>query len=266
MSKAHTRVYDREQVTRQIDELIARYPSVVPVEGAVATTRAVLIAGMPRSGTSLAEQILASPAAVFGAGELNFWHSASAVLRTAGSGEAERLRQFGADYERLLVDMSGGAARVVDKMPTNFLELGLVLSALPGTKVIHIQRDPVDTCLSIYFQDFRSTIAYANDLDDLVHFYRAYTRLMRHWRTALPAGTLLDVPYESLVEEQEAWTRRMLEFMDLPWDPACLDFHQAPRSVVTASKWQVRQKINRSSVQRWRHYQDYIAPLLALSI
>ena len=202
---------------------------------------------------------------MFGAGELNFWHSGSLALRAAGPGAEDRIRQLGADYERLLAGMSNGAPRVVDKMPTNFLELGLVLRALPGTKVIHMQRDPIDTCLSIYFQDFRATIAYANDLDDLVHFYRAYERLMQHWRSALPADTLLDVPYEALVDEQEAWTRRMLEFIELPWDPACLDFHQTQRSVVTASKWQVRQKINRASVARWRHYQDYIAPLLALA-
>ncbi len=265
LSKAHTRSYERDQVTRQVEELIARYPQVTALEGAAVTTRAVLIVGMPRSGTSLAEQILASHASVFGAGELNFWHTASAALRGADPGEEQRLRQFGADYERLLAELSEGAPRVVDKMPTNFLELGLVLRALPGTKVIHMQRDPVDTCLSIYFQDFRSTIAYANDLDDLVHFYRAYMRLMQHWRAALPPGTLLDVPYESLVDDQETWTRRMLDFVDLPWDPACLDFHQTQRSVVTASKWQVRQKINRSSVARWRNYQDYIAPLLALS-
>jgi tetratricopeptide (TPR) repeat protein len=266
LSKRHTRPYDREQVDRQVEELIARYPRVVPLDGAAVTTRAVLIIGMPRSGTSLAEQILASHPSAFGAGELNFWHSAAAVLRTAEPGDVERQRQlFGAEYERLLADISGGAPRVIDKMPTNFLELGLVLSALPGTRMIHMQRDPVDTCLSIYFQDFRSTIAYANDLDDLVHFYRAYMRLMQHWRAALPAGALLDVPYESLIDGQETWTRRMLEFVDLPWDPACLDFHQTQRSVVTASKWQVRQKINRSSVARWRNYQDYIAPLLALS-
>jgi tetratricopeptide (TPR) repeat protein len=265
LSKRHTRPYDREQVDRQVEELIARYPQVLPLEGATVSTRAVLIVGMPRSGTSLAEQILASHPSAFGAGELNFWHSASAALRTAPPVDVERRRQFGADYERLLADLSAGAPRVIDKMPTNFLELGLVLGALPGTKIIHMQRDPVDTCLSIYFQDFRSTIAYANDLDDLVHFYRAYTRLMQHWRRALPAGALLDVPYESLVDNQEGWTRRMLGFVDLPWDPACLDFHQTERSVVTASKWQVRQRINRLSLARWRHYQDYIAPLLALS-
>ena len=265
LSKQHSRPYDRTQVERQVEALIARYPQVAPLEGAMHTTRAVLIVGMPRSGTSLAEQILASHPSVFGAGELNFWHSASAALRSAGPDEVERLRQFGADYERLLTEMSGGAPRVIDKMPTNFLELGLVLRALPGTKVIHMQRDPVDTCLSIYFQDFRSTIAYANDLEDLVHFYRAYAHLMQHWRDALPADALLEVPYEGLVDDQEAWTRTMLGFLELPWDPACLDFHQTQRSVVTASKWQVRQKMNRSSVARWRHYQHHIAPLLALS-
>jgi hypothetical protein len=217
---------------------------------------------MPRSGTSLAEQILASHPQVFGAGELSYWHSASASMQANGDSEPGTVRRFGAEYERLLAQMPA-AARVVDKMPTNFLELGLICSALPGTRIIHMQRDPVDTCLSIYFQDFRGTIAYANELDDLAHFYQQYARLMAHWRRVLPEGALLDVPYEALVDDQEQWTRRMLEFVDLPWDARCLEFHQTQRSVVTASKWQVRQKISNSSVARWRHYQAHIGPLLA---
>ena len=163
------------------------------------------------------------------------------------------------------MEFSSDAARVVDKMPTNFLELGLIHRAVPGARIVHMQRDPIDTCLSIYFQDFRSTLAYANDLDDLAHFYRQYERLMDHWRRVLPQDVLLEVPYESLTEDLEGWTRRMLEFVDLPWDQRCLEFHQTQRSVVTASKWQVRQKINRSSVARWRRYAAHIAPLLELS-
>jgi tetratricopeptide (TPR) repeat protein len=266
LAKRHSRAYDRAQVTRQIDELIVRYERpLMPVANAAATNRAVLIVGMPRSGTSLVEQILASHPDIFGAGELSFWHSASASLRAVGEFEPGAIRRFGVEYERLLVQLSGDAPRVVDKMPTNFFELGLISSALPGTRIIHMQRDPIDTCLSIYFQDFRGTIAYANDLDDLAHFYTEYARLMDHWRRVLPAGVLLDVPYDALVEDQEQWTRGMLNLIGLPWDARCLEFHRTERSVVTASRWQVRQKITKSSVDRWRRYAAHIAPLLALS-
>jgi len=245
---------------------MARYARpLLPVADALVSDRAVLIVGMPRSGTSLTEQILASHPSAFGAGELTYWHSASAKLRAAGNLDDGLIRQLGVGYERLLTEVSAGSARVVDKMPTNFLELGLILSASPGTRVIHMQRDPIDTCLSIYFQDFRSTLAYANDLEDLAHFYGQYHRLMRHWQSIVPASAMLEVPYEGLVEDQAGWTRRMLYFIALPWDSRCLDFHQTQRSVVTASKWQVRQKISRSSVARWRHYESHIAPLLALS-
>jgi len=252
-------------MTRRIDGLIARYDRVLaPNETAIATSRAVLIVGMPRSGTSLAEQILASHPAVFGAGELTYWHSVAGALPRGAELDHDTARRLGADYERLLSEMAPGMQRVVDKMPTNFLELGLICSTLRGVRVIHMQRDPIDTCLSIYFQDFRATLAYANDLDDLAHFYREYERLMTHWRRVLPPGLLLDVPYEALVESQEDWTRRMLDFIGLPWDARCLDFHQTQRSVVTASKWQVRQRISKSSISRWRHYESHIAPLLAL--
>jgi tetratricopeptide (TPR) repeat protein len=266
IARRHARAYDRQAVEQQVDALIAAYGrSRVAVTGATQTRRPVLIVGMPRSGTSLTEQILASHPSVFGAGELSYWHSASAALRRTPVVDDAAIREAGAGYERLLLEYSSDAARVVDKMPTNFLELGLIHLAAPGARIVHMQRDPIDTCLSIYFQDFRSTLAYANDLDDLAHFYREYERLMDHWRRVLPEDVLLEVPYESLTEDLERWTRRILEFVDLPWDQRCLEFHQTRRSVVTASKWQVRQKINRSSVARWRRYAAHIAPLLALS-
>jgi len=265
LAKRHGRDYDRSQVERQIDDLIAHHDRpMLPVADAAATNRGVLVVGMPRSGTSLAEQILASHPDVFGAGELSFWHSASALLGAASEFDPTAIRRLGAEYEGLLAQVSAGAARVVDKMPTNFLELGLICRALPGTRIIHMRRDPIDTCLSIYFQDFRGAIAYANDLDDLAHFYQQYARLMEHWRQVLPENALLDVPYEALVDDHEQWIRSMLEFIDLPWDARCLEFHQTERSVVTASKWQVRQKITRSSVARWRHYQSHIGSLLPL--
>jgi tetratricopeptide (TPR) repeat protein len=266
LAKQHGRAYDRAQLTRQVDALIACYDRpLVPVNHAVLSDRAVLIVGMPRSGTSLAEQILASHPDSFGAGELTFWHKASASVPISGEVDDGVIHQLGVDYERLLTDLSASASRVIDKMPTNFRELGLICRALPGARIIHMRRDPIDTCLSIYFQDFRASLAYTNDLDDLVHFYREYDRLMHHWRRVLRAGVMLEVPYEGLVEDQEGWTRRMLDFVGLSWDARCLDFHQTERSVVTASKWQVRQKINKSSVARWRHYESHIGPLLSLA-
>lgn len=264
ISRSISRRYDRIDVERRTDALVAAYQRIEPVEGASDGGRALLIVGMPRSGTSLAEQILAAHPQVRGAGELSFWHLASARVGATGVADTA-LRQLGVDYLHLLGQDGADASLVVDKMPTNFLELGLICRALRGVRIIHMQRDPIDTCLSIYFQDFRATLAYANDLENLAHFYREYRRLMAHWRQVLPRETLLELPYEALVDDQETWTRRMLEFAGLPWDERCLNFHEAQRSVVTASKWQVRQKINRSSVARWRHYAARIGPLLALA-
>jgi Sulfotransferase family len=134
----------------------------------------------------------------------------------------------------------------------------------PQARIIHMQRHPIDTCLSIYFQNFFSIGPYANDLGNLAHYYREYLRITDHWRAVLPATTLLEVPYEALIEDQERWTRRLLEFIGLPWDARCLDFHQTERVVITASKWQVRQKISKSSVARWRHYEQFVGPLRGL--
>jgi hypothetical protein len=149
-------------------------------------------------------------------------------------------------------------------MPQNFMNVGLICAAFPNARIIHVRRHPIDTCLSIYFQYFSHLHPYANDLDNLAHFYREYLRLTDHWRTTLPSTALLEVPYEGLVEDQEGWSRRMLDFIDLPWDPKCLDFHQTDRTVITMSKWQVRQKIHASSSGRWRNYEKHVGPLLPL--
>jgi hypothetical protein len=150
-------------------------------------------------------------------------------------------------------------------MPANFLYAGLIHAALPRARIIHMQRHPLDTCLSIYFQNFFNVSPYANDLDNIAHYYREYLRVMAHWRRTLPASALLEVPYEGLVADAESWTRRMLDFIELPWDPKCLDFHHTDRVVITASRWQVRQQINASSVGRWRNYEKYLAPLRHLA-
>jgi hypothetical protein len=151
--------------------------------------------------------------------------------------------------------------RVVDKSPENSIYLGLIYSVFPNARVICMQRDPIDTCLSCYFQRFATTLNFTLDLSDLAHYYSEYRRIMAHWRVVLPAGHILDVPYEELVANQETWSRKMLEFIGLEWDPRCLDFHTTKRPVVTASAWQVRQKMFTNSVARWHHYEKFIGPL-----
>jgi hypothetical protein len=222
---------------------------------------------MPRSGTTLAEQILASHPSVFGAGELPYWNNASWAYESSRLNVETSQRtpgELGNDYLRVLEGMSIDALRVVDKMPGNFLHLGLIHAALPRARIIHMRRNPIDTCLSIYFQNFTTRHSYANDLGDLAHYYSEYRRVMEHWRSVLPANAILDLPYEELVEDQETWSRNMVQFIDLPWDPRCLEFHRTGRTVNTASLWQVRQQISRTSVARWRNYEKFVGPLRPL--
>jgi mannose/cellobiose epimerase-like protein (N-acyl-D-glucosamine 2-epimerase family)/Tfp pilus assembly protein PilF len=263
--------HDRRQLTRTV-EVITRFWDRNRVNGqradASESDRPVFIVGMPRSGTTLVEQILASHPAVFGAGELTFW-SAAWAAHAASPGNAEMsdslLRTLADKYLRSLRRLSDGASRVIDKMPTNFPFLGLIHAALPNARIIHVRRNPLDTCLSIYTQPFETAVSYANDLDDLAHYYTEYLRVMDHWRSTLPANVILDVSYEGLVSDQEAWSRRMLEFIGLPWDSRCLDFHRTERTVLTASKWQVRQKLHGSSIGRWRHYEKFLGALSKLA-
>jgi tetratricopeptide (TPR) repeat protein len=273
LAKINRPAHDRRILEREIDRVIRSYDrewlrgAQVAAPGA---ERAVFIIGMPRSGTTLAEQILASHQAVFGAGELPFWNAAASTYAASRSaegnspGEASVLPRLARDYLDRLSEVSLEARRVVDKMPANFLHLGLIHAALPDARIIHMRRNPIDTCLSIYFQNFDALHPYANDLEDLAHYYGQYRRLMQHWRSILPPGAILEVPYEGLVEDPEAWSRRMLEFIALPWDPNCLEFHRTPRAVSTFSRWQARQRIVKSSVERWRHYRPFIGPLLRL--
>ncbi|HEX3913370.1 MAG TPA: tetratricopeptide repeat protein [Steroidobacteraceae bacterium] len=270
LSKLRRAPYDPEQLTGAVDLMTRTYDQGWvgrPRPNALESGRPVLVVGMLRSGTSLAEQILASHPAAFGAGELTFWNSALAGNRAAALAGARSdavLPQLAGDYLQLLRSLSGDALRVVDKMPTNFPYLGPIHAALPNARIIHLRRNPADTCLSIYFQHFEATVSYANDLDDLAHYYTEYLRVMAHWRSILPEHVLLEVPYEGLVAQQEAWTRRMLDFIGLPWDPRCLEFQKTNRTVITASKWQVRQAMMSSSVARRRNYEKFLGPLRRL--
>jgi tetratricopeptide (TPR) repeat protein len=236
----------------------------------------VFVLGMPRSGTSLVEQILASHPDVHGAGELP-------ILRQLVPGISERepescpprypeilARYSAADLTRLGVEYVGRVCdpyphkkRVVDKMPVNFLYAGLIHLILPNARIIHCRRDPVDTCLSCYLRTFSGDVGFSYDLSELGDYYRHYLALMDHWRALLPAERFLEVCYEDIVEDLEGQARRMVEFCGLPWDAACLSFHRTDRLVRTASATEVRQPIYRSSVGRWRPYGRYLAPLLS---
>src|SRR6185437_5644955 len=201
------------------------------------------------------------------AGELDFW---SAVMRRHEAGvrggllDESTRQELAKEYLRTLQAHAPQATRIVDKAPVNSDYLGIIFSVFPNARIIYMRRDPIDACLSCYFQPFTTALNFALDLSDLAHYYREHQRLFAHWRAVLPAGSLLEVPYEGLVANQEKWTRRMLEFVGLEWNSRCLEFHNTERTVLTTSFWQVRQKIYNDSVRRSRHYRKFIGPLLDL--
>lgn len=227
----------------------------------------VFIVGMPRSGTTLVEQILASHPQVHGAGELS-----TLRLIVEGSGtfpdfmqsvSREDLARLGRAYLARVTPLAQGKSRLVDKMPGNFFYSGLIPLILPGARIIHCRRDPVDTCLSCYTKQFAGEQPFAYDLTELGTFYRAYEKLMTHWRDVLPPAHFIEVDYEAVVDDLEGEARRMVDFLGLPWDDACLKFHENRRVVRTASVNQVRQPVYATSKCRWRRYADHLGPLLA---
>jgi tetratricopeptide (TPR) repeat protein len=261
--------YDRKRRSQFIDEMMRDYSreSIAKIGAAgPSSAKPVFVLGMPRSGTSLAEQIIASHPAAYGAGELDYWAALYAIRSGLAPGilDEPTRSKVAEEYLRILERFSSSASRIVDKTPVNSDFLGLIYSVFPNARVIYMQRDPIDTCLSCYFQQFLIGQNFTFDLSDLVHYYREHQRIMAHWRTVLPPGFILDVPYEELVADQEAWSRKMLNFISLEWDPRCLEFHSNTRQVTTASAWQVRQKVYKSSVARWHNYENFIGPLKTL--
>ncbi|MGH7015827.1 MAG: sulfotransferase family protein, partial [Caulobacteraceae bacterium] len=227
----------------------------------------ILIVGMPRSGTTLVEQILSSHPDVAPGGELPFWRE-KVRLGAAVFGPdapAEGARRLANDYLAVLRAISPSAARVTDKTPFNFAHLGLVRQTFPRAAIVHCRRSPVDTCLSNYMTNFATRFDYACDRSDLVFFYRQYLRLMAHWREVLPAERFVEVEYEALIADPEPLTRALVAACGLEWADACLAPHRNPRAVRTASIWQARQPIYASSVARWRRYAPWLGELEELS-
>jgi tetratricopeptide (TPR) repeat protein len=262
--------YDRKRRARLVGDLIKVYTRdalAQPAKGASSSTIPVFVVGMPRSGTSLMEQIISSHPSAKGAGELTFWLD---VMRkhdgAIGKGLTDEslIKTLAESYLGTLRAHSEDALRVVDKAPLNSEYLGVIHKVFPNARIIYMERDPIDTCLSCFFQAFPLTANFTLDLSDLAHYYREHKRLIDHWRTVLPAGTILDVPYSELVADQAGWTRKILDFIGLEWSDQCLSFERTERPVVTASYWQVRQRIYNTSVARWRNYEKFIGPLLSL--
>jgi tetratricopeptide (TPR) repeat protein len=233
------------------------------------STAPVFIVGMPRSGTTLIEQILASHPQVFGAGELGTFselmvatQGLDAALAHVEPTEADRvLRELGTRYVESVRALAPAAARITDKMPVNFRLLGLIHLALPNARIIHARRDPVDTCLSCFARAFTGDQPFSYDLAELGRYYRGYHAVMAHWRSVLPAETLLEVDYESVVDDLEGQARRIVAHCGLDWAESCLEFYRTERVVRTASATQVRQPIYKTSVGRWRVYGAMLRPL-----
>ena len=224
----------------------------------------IFIVGMPRSGTTLVEQVLASLPQVHALGEVMTFQS---CLSTAGAfpaqgSTAQWFENLGAAYVRELGMISPQFSRTVDKMPSNFIYAGLIHMALPHAKIIHLRRNPVDTCVSCYSRLFSGDQPFTYDLAELGRYYRRYAQVMEHWRKILPSTALIEVEYETLVADFEAQARRLLEFCGFDWNPVCLDFHKTPRSVKTASAAQVRQPLYKTSIGRYHQHTTHLQPLL----
>ncbi len=236
------------------------------------STLPIFIVGMPRSGTTLVEQVLASHPLVFGAGEIGDLEAAIAAV--TGSDDALRLpegigamtgaqvRQIGSNYRDRLAALAPTAQRITDKMLMNFRLVGLIHLALPNARIIHVQRQPADTCLSCFSRLFGGDLPFAYDLAELGRYHRAYAKLMAHWRAVLPQGAMLEVQYEALVTDFPAQARRLVAYCGLEWDERCSTFHETSRPVTTSSAAQVRQPLYRDSIGAWLPYKDLLRPLL----
>ncbi|MDR4496070.1 MAG: sulfotransferase [Nitrospirales bacterium] len=264
---------DRTALVTRVDNIIGTYTHeffAARRPYGIGTDQPVFIVGLPRSGTTLTEQILAAHPQLHGAGELPDlarlairslpdetdvpWQAA---LRLTDMGS----RTYAYEYVRALrATATPGRLRISDKQPLNFFQLAFVALLFPNSRVIHCRRDARDTALSIWMENFNPDQRYATDFDDLAFFTAQYRRLMAHWNEALPLK-MIDIQYEETVADLENQARRLIDFLGAPWDDRCLDFHNQERTVQTPSRWQVRQPIYSRSVGRWKHYAEYLPEL-----
>ena len=267
---ASTLSFDRERFGRSLDLLTLSFSStffeMVGNSGQSSQTP-VFIVGMPRSGTTLVEQILSSHSLVHGAGELPYIDQLTrefggpvAYPRAAIRMDGQLAFTLSESYLQMTRGLSGSALRIADKMPTNYFHLGFIASLFPRAHIIHCRRNPLDTCLSVFFQQFETGHEWAYELSDIAFFYQGYKRIMAHWANVLPVP-VHEIHYQNLISEPENTARQLVEFCGLLWEPACLSFHQHDRSVLTSSAWQVRQPLYSQSVDRWKRYDSHLDTL-----
>jgi tetratricopeptide (TPR) repeat protein len=260
---------DRARLTGQFDGLIERFtPEYFARHAGLGCDEEtpLLVLGMPRSGTTLTEQIISSHPAVVGGGELPYWLENGPAWDAGGmrSMTVENARRVAEDYMTVLRDIGPDATRVTDKMPPNFMWIGLIHMVFPKARIIHCKRNPIDTCLSIYSTYFTARMDFSADRSDLVYFYRQYERIMAHWKNVLPPEIFYETQYEELVNDRDARSRELIAFCGLDWDDACMAPEQNERQVRTASVWQARQPVYKTPVERWRRYEPWLGELREL--
>jgi tetratricopeptide (TPR) repeat protein len=258
-------------LNRFTPEFFSRHPSANTADSPIP----IFIVGMPRSGTSLIEQILATSQGVFGAGELTFLgetlkataadrpDSGFSIAETLQHASTEDLLRLGRSYLARIRKLAPDATHITDKLPGNFMHVGLIHLMLPNAKIIHAMRDPMDCCFSCFSRHFKDeNLGFTYDLGSLGRYWVRYSRLMDHWRAVLPAGRVLDISYEAMVADVEGEARRMLDYLGLPWDSRCLAFHENRRPVRTASAAQVQRPVYQTSVARWKHFEGHLGALM----
>jgi hypothetical protein len=228
---------------------------------------------MPRSGSTLVEQILASHSQIFGAGEVKYlsrelhalrdrFPSLSRFPEIVGEMNATQFELLAGKYIKNLTSNSGDSTRVTDKLLTNYFFVGLIHLLFPNAKIINTRRDPIDNCLSAFTKLFKDDMPHSYDLGEIGRYYRKYDEIMAHWQEVLPAGVLMTMQYEDMVEDTEKHAKELITFLGLPWDKACLEFHSSARPVKTASVAQVRKPIYKDAVKRWEKYGAGLNPLI----
>jgi tetratricopeptide (TPR) repeat protein len=272
-NEQHPSAYDPDEFDRLVDMLIDVWTHELVERlagGSAKEDTPVFIVGMPRSGTSLVEQIIAAHPRAAAGGELGILsetieayqkpkHVRAPALVAVDELTKNAVGRLGRKYARELKKISPKAARITDKMPSNYLHLGLILTALPGASVIHTTRDPLDTALSCYFQNFGPTIPWSRDPSHIARYYRAYRRVIDHWEPLFPER-MIEVPYETLVDDDETQIRRIIDAIGLEWDDRCLRFYEEKRVVSTASQDQVRMPIFRTSMSKAAKYGEHAEP------
>ena len=259
--------FDVGDHSRLIDRIVQSFtPALLANPPAMGSDSAlpVFVVGMPRSGTTLIDRIVATHTSGGGVGELTYMEAiAGKDPQSLTSLSGFRLRQIADDYIGLLKEHDNNAIRIVDKFPANFMHLGFIRLLFPNAYIIHCRRDVRDVGLSCYYHDFTNPVAWSRNLTDIGHYIIGYRRLMTRWRETI-GGRFLEFEYESLVADPEICIKELIAFLDLPWDPVCLDFHQTSGEVHTASARQVREPINDRSISRWKNYQDLLAPMISV--